>query len=59
MDVDGSGKITENEIDQLTEEGVPSAMVEHIRGWLRANDVNKDGEFDFREFLGAVASLNI
>uniref|UniRef100_A0A0X3PZ96 Calcium-binding protein n=1 Tax=Schistocephalus solidus TaxID=70667 RepID=A0A0X3PZ96_SCHSO len=59
LDIDRSGTITESEIDRLTEEGVPSAMVEHIRDWLRKNDVNGDGQFDFKEFLGAVASLNI
>ncbi|BHF69543.1 hypothetical protein SprV_0301258900 [Sparganum proliferum] len=59
LDVDGSGTITEDEIDGLAEEGVPSAMVEDIRQWLRKNDTNKDGKFDFSEFLGAVASQNI
>ncbi len=59
LDKDNSKSISHYEVQRMKDEGVPEVVVEKICAFLEENDRNKDGEANFQEFLGAVASLDI
>ncbi|VDN14218.1 unnamed protein product [Dibothriocephalus latus] len=57
LDKDGSGTVSAEELKAYLQQTGSENLQDTVDAWMEDYDTNKDGQLNYREFLGFIASL--
>ncbi|VDN13006.1 unnamed protein product [Dibothriocephalus latus] len=57
IDKDGSGTLSAEELKDFLRRTGSEDLQDSVYAWMKVYDTNKDGQLNYQEFLGYIASL--